>query len=57
MTAPVQVFWGDADTEVPRSHAEHIADGVVDGSLEVLPGLGHFCVVAEAPRILAATAG
>ena len=57
VTAPVQVFWGDADTEVPCSHAEHIADGVVDGSLEVLPGLGHFCVVAEAPRILAATAG
>lgn len=54
VTAPTTVFWGDHDSITPRSHSEHVA-AAVGTEVEVLPGRGHFAVVTEADRLLAAT--
>lgn len=50
---PVQMLWGERDTEVPLSVAEAAQALIPDSSLEVLHGVGHF-VPLEAPEALRA---
>ena len=55
---PVMVLVGANDEAFrPERYADEVAQAGQRWPVRVLPGLGHFCVVAEAPRILAATAG
>lgn len=53
ISVPVQMIWGDRDTEVPLSVAEAAQALIADASLEVLHGVGHF-VPLEAPGVLRA---
>jgi len=38
---PALVIWGDRDVAVSAEHARELADGLPQGSLEVVPGGGH----------------
>jgi pimeloyl-ACP methyl ester carboxylesterase len=49
--APVHLVWGADDAEVPVSVAEAALALLADGSLHVLPGVGHF-VPTQAPMAL-----
>lgn len=49
---PIHFYHGDADTIVPMSHSEYLAEVIPDTSLEVLEGLGHFAGFMSAPRVL-----
>lgn len=49
---PIHFYHGDADTIVPLSHSEYLAEVIPDTSLEVLEGLGHFAGFMSAPRVL-----
>jgi pimeloyl-ACP methyl ester carboxylesterase len=53
VSTPVRLVWGGDDTEVPVSVAEAAQPFIADGSLEVLPGVGHF-VPLQAPGSLRA---
>jgi len=53
VSTPVRLVWGADDTEVPVSVAEAAQSFIADGSLEVLPGVGHF-VPLQAPGSLRA---
>ncbi len=48
ITHPVQLLWGEEDTEVPLSVAEAAQALLEESTLEVLPGVGHF-VPIQAP--------
>ncbi len=49
---PIHFYHGDADTIVPLSHSEYLAEVIPETSLEVLEGLGHFAGFMSAPRVL-----
>ena len=51
ISSPVQLIWGEEDTDVPVSAAETAQALIADASLEVLPGVGHF-VPLQAPEVL-----
>jgi pimeloyl-ACP methyl ester carboxylesterase len=55
--APAVIAHGSDDTLLPIAHARHTAQLVPSGTLEVLPGHGHFSLLGELPRIAAALAG
>lgn len=48
IASPVQLLWGENDTEVPLSVAEAAQALIGESSLDVLDGVGHF-VPLEAP--------
>ena len=48
---PVDLVWGEEDTEVPLQVAESAQRMMAMATLEVLPGVGHL-VPTEAPREL-----
>jgi pimeloyl-ACP methyl ester carboxylesterase len=49
---PIRFWHGDADTIVPLSHSEHLAEIVPDSELRVMPGLGHFAGFMNCPEVL-----
>jgi pimeloyl-ACP methyl ester carboxylesterase len=49
---PIRFWHGDADTIVPLSHSEHLAEMVPDSELRVMPGLGHFAGFVNCPEVL-----
>jgi pimeloyl-ACP methyl ester carboxylesterase len=51
---PVELVWGEKDTEVPLEVARRARDLFAEARLEVLPGVGHL-VPTEAPRLFAAS--
>lgn len=51
IASPVQLIWGEDDTDVPVSVAEAAQALIADVSLEILPGVGHF-VPFQAPDAL-----
>lgn len=51
ITSPVQLIWGEDDTDVPVSVAEAAQALIADVTLEVVPGVGHF-VPIQAPEVL-----
>lgn len=53
LRCPVRLIWGEADRVVPPEVAQRALALLEDGSLELLPGIGHD-VPAEAPDRLAA---
>jgi pimeloyl-ACP methyl ester carboxylesterase len=50
--APVWLWHGDHDPEIPLHHSEYIAGAVPDGHLEVIPGGDHFILYVHADEIL-----
>lgn len=51
ITSPVQLIWGEDDTDVPVSVAEAAQALIADVTLEVVPDVGHF-VPIQAPEVL-----
>ena len=49
---PVSIWHGDADTMVPLSHAQALADRLPESTLTIWPGEGHLGTVNHAAEIL-----
>ena len=54
--APVRVWHGDMDPEIPLHHARYLAGAVPDGRLEILAGGDHLALFAHGDEILAGLA-
>jgi len=54
--APVRLWHGDHDREIPLHHSEYVAAAVRDGRLEVLDGGDHLALFRHAEDILTALA-
>jgi pimeloyl-ACP methyl ester carboxylesterase len=52
LAAPVRIWHGERDAEVPVHHAEFLCRIVDDGRLEVVAGRDHLVLFSEADRIL-----
>lgn len=50
---PVEVVHGDSDLVVPVAHSRHTADLIPGANLRILPGHGHFTILAELAVIAA----
>ena len=50
---PVEVVHGDSDLVVPLAHSRRTAELIPGAHLRVLPGHGHFTILAELPAIAA----
>lgn len=46
---PVAVVHGDSDAILPLAHSRHTAESIPGAALGVLPGHGHFTIMAELP--------
>ena len=57
IAAPVQLWQGDQDINVPASHARHQADRIPGAKLHECPGEAHLLFVPHAEEILRAAAG
>lgn len=53
---PVDIWHGDADTQVPVSHAYVLEAALPRATLHVLPGDGHFSIGRHVPDLLASLA-
>jgi pimeloyl-ACP methyl ester carboxylesterase len=51
---PLTIFQGDADTMVPRRHAEALAERLPDATVVIWPGEGHLAPITHVEEILAA---
>ncbi|HEX7442860.1 MAG TPA: alpha/beta hydrolase [Acidimicrobiales bacterium] len=56
VVAPVRLWHGSADGEIPVHHAEFLARIVPDGRLEVIEGGDHLMLFLEADHVLGALA-
>ena len=54
--APVRVWHGDRDPEIPLHHGRYLAETVPDGDLHVLDGGDHLALFARGDTILSALA-
>jgi pimeloyl-ACP methyl ester carboxylesterase len=54
ITAPFHVLHGERDTLLPLAHSRHTAALIPGANLEVLPGHGHFSILSELSRGVAA---
>ncbi|MGH7860058.1 MAG: alpha/beta fold hydrolase, partial [Candidatus Binatia bacterium] len=54
VSAPVHVLQGAQDTVLPLAHAQHTAQLVADATVRVVPGHGHFSILAELPAAASA---
>jgi pimeloyl-ACP methyl ester carboxylesterase len=54
ITCDVSFWQGDADANVPVAHVRYMADVIPNSSLEIVPGKGHYSLLDDAPRFLAA---
>jgi pimeloyl-ACP methyl ester carboxylesterase len=52
IAAPVRLWHGDRDREIPLHHSEYIAGAVADGRLEVMPGGDHLALYRHTDDIL-----
>ena len=52
ITLPVTIWHGDADTSIPLSMAEYIANAIPNSRLHVIPKEGHFLVFNYWDKIL-----
>lgn len=50
--APVQIWHGDLDRNIPISHAHRLADRISDATVHPCPGEGHWLLVDHMPEIL-----
>jgi pimeloyl-ACP methyl ester carboxylesterase len=57
VTAPVELWQGDADVLVPMAHAEDLAAVVPGATLRRCPGEGHLLMATHATELLATAAG
>jgi pimeloyl-ACP methyl ester carboxylesterase len=57
IAAPVQLWQGDLDVNVPASHARYQAERIPRAKLHECPGEAHLLVVGHAEEILRAAAG
>jgi pimeloyl-ACP methyl ester carboxylesterase len=57
ISAPVHVFHGDLDANVPLPHGRAQADRIPNAKLHLFPGEGHMVYFDHAREILAAAAG
>jgi len=57
ITAPVRLWHGDRDHEVPLHHSEYVAGAVRDGHLEVIEGGDHLALYRHADEIFSSLAG
>ena len=57
IAAPVHVWQGDVDANVPVSHGQGLAARIPNATLHLCPGEGHMLFVDHAPEILRAAAG
>ncbi len=48
---PTMIIWGDADTIIPVTHAEHARAALPNSRVEILPGVGHFPQVEAAGTV------
>ncbi len=55
LRCPVELVWGEDDTEVPLDVAREARRSLVDGRLTVLPGVDHFVPTAAPGALRAAT--
>jgi pimeloyl-ACP methyl ester carboxylesterase len=56
ISAPVQLVHGDSDAVVPLAHSRHTRELIPGSTLRVLPGHGHFTILAELPTAASALA-
>jgi pimeloyl-ACP methyl ester carboxylesterase len=56
VTAPVHLWHGDRDSEIPLHHARHLADVVPNGRLEVIEGGDHLALYHHGDAILTSLA-
>jgi pimeloyl-ACP methyl ester carboxylesterase len=54
ISVPMGVVHGEQDTLVPMAHSRHTATLVPGSMLRVLSGHGHFTILSELPRVMAA---
>ena len=54
VTCPVELVWGEADTEAPPAVAEAALALLPDGRLTVRPGVGHFLPTEDPAALRAA---
>ena len=57
MTAPVELWHGDADVLVPMAHTEDLAAVVPGATRRRCPGEGHLLMATHATELLATAAG
>ena len=57
VTAPVELWQGDADVLVPMAHAEDLAAVVPGATLRRCPGEGHLVMATHATELLATEIG
>ena len=57
MTAPVELWQGDADVLVPMAHAEDLAAVLRGATLRRCPGEGDLVMATHATELLATAAG
>ncbi len=50
--APVRLWHGDLDHEIPLHHSQYVADTVRDGQLHVIAGGDHLALFRHADDIL-----
>jgi pimeloyl-ACP methyl ester carboxylesterase len=50
---PVEVVHGDSDFVLPLPHSRHTAELIPQARFRVLPGHGHFTILAELPAVAA----
>ena len=53
VAAPVRLWHGDRDPEIPMHHSAYLADAVGDGHLEVIAGGDHLALYHHADAIFA----
>ncbi len=56
IAAPVRLWHGDRDREIPVHHSEYVADAVPDGRLEIVEGGDHLALYRHTDDILSALA-
>jgi pimeloyl-ACP methyl ester carboxylesterase len=54
LTCPVELVWGDDDTEAPLAVAQQALALVADGTIETLPGAGHLTPLTAPDALRAA---
>jgi pimeloyl-ACP methyl ester carboxylesterase len=54
---PVQLWHGDADTVIPLSHGQYLAEAIPNATLRVCPGEGHMVMWNHLAEILGAAGG
>lgn len=57
INVPALIRHGDADTTVPLQHARLYAEAIPGARLQILPGHGHFSILAASRELLAPLAG